>query len=165
MAKTEPSVRSNHDFDMHREVSIDRRRCYTNVSTLYVFRSCSWRVSCCSCKLHRAVESSWALYNMKPLIDKCSAAAEMGYRLATIYMGQNCGVLCPPPKKMGLCACWGGGWFPVRLPCEFGAYPFSVSRDISYTNKNVTDSAKSRTLRSSLRAVTTNATTVGTNCY
>jgi len=40
--------------------------------------------------------------------------------------------------------------FPV---CEFGANPFSGSRDISYTNKKVTDSAKNRTLRSSLRAV------------
>jgi len=39
------------------------------------------------------------------------------------------------------------------LPCEFGLDLFSGSRDISYTNKKVTDSAKNRTLRSSLRAV------------
>jgi len=25
----------------------------------------------------------------------------------------------------------------TRLPCEFGTYPFSGSRDISYTNKKV----------------------------
>jgi len=42
---------------------------------------------------------------------------------------------------------------PTRLPCEFGANLFSGSRDISYTKKKVTDSAKNRTLRSSLRAV------------
>jgi len=30
----------------------------------------------------------------------------------------------------------------ARLPREFGANPFSGSRDISYTNKKVTDSAK-----------------------
>ena len=34
----------------------------------------------------------------------------------------------------------------TRLSCEFGAYPFSGSRDISYTNKKVTDSTKNRTL-------------------
>ena len=39
------------------------------------------------------------------------------------------------------------------LPCEFGANPFSGSRDISYTNKKVTDSATNRTLRSSLNCV------------
>ena len=33
----------------------------------------------------------------------------------------------------------------ARLPCEFGAYPFIGSRDISYTNKN---GAKNRTSRS-----------------
>ena len=41
----------------------------------------------------------------------------------------------------------------TRPPCEYGANPFSGSRDISYTNKKVTDRAKNRTLRSSLRAV------------
>jgi len=42
----------------------------------------------------------------------------------------------------------------TRLPCEFGANPFSGSRDISYTNKQTqTDAAKNRTFRSSLRAV------------
>jgi len=30
----------------------------------------------------------------------------------------------------------------ICLPCEFGANPFSGSQDISYTNKQVTDSAK-----------------------
>jgi len=40
-----------------------------------------------------------------------------------------------------------------RLPGEFGANPFSGSRDISYTNKKVTDSAKNRTLHSSVRAL------------
>jgi len=66
---------------------------------------------------------------MKPLIDKCSAAAEMGYRLATIYMGQNCGVLCPPPpqKKWG-CAPVGEGAgspyvFPVNLAHIRSAFP------------------------------------------
>jgi len=39
----------------------------------------------------------------------------------------------------------------VFHPCEFGANPFSYSRDISYTNKN--DGAKNKTFRSSLRAV------------
>jgi len=41
----------------------------------------------------------------------------------------------------------------TRLPCEFGANLFSDSRDISYIKKKVTDSAKNRTLRSSLRVV------------
>jgi len=41
------------------------------------------------------------------------------------------------------------------LPYGFGANPFSGSRDISYTNKKVTNSAQNRTLRSSLRAVKT----------
>ena len=45
----------------------------------------------------------------------------------------------------------------TRLPCEFGANPFSHSRDIWFANKKnkqkVTDSAKNRTLRSLLRAV------------
>jgi len=43
----------------------------------------------------------------------------------------------------------------TRLPCEFGANPFSGYRDISHSNKKVTDSAKTqnRTLRSSLCAV------------
>jgi len=46
----------------------------------------------------------------------------------------------------------------TRLPCEFGANPFSSSRDISHTNKQkkVTDSAKNRTLRSSLRVINSN---------
>ena len=46
----------------------------------------------------------------------------------------------------------------TRLDCEFGGNPFNGSRDISYTNKKVTDSAKepyanarNRTLRSSLK--------------
>jgi len=34
----------------------------------------------------------------------------------------------------------------IHLPCEFGANPFSGLGDISYTNKKVTDSA--RTLHS-----------------
>jgi len=42
-----------------------------------------------------------------------------------------------------------------RLPCEFGTYLFSGSRDISYTNKKVTDSVKNRTLCSSLYVVET----------
>jgi len=33
----------------------------------------------------------------------------------------------------------------TRLPCEFGANPFSGSGDISYTNKKVTVSAKTET--------------------
>jgi len=41
----------------------------------------------------------------------------------------------------------------IRLLCEFGANPFSVSGDISYTNKKFTDGAKNRTLRSSLHVV------------
>ena len=41
------------------------------------------------------------------------------------------------------------------LPCEFGPNPFSGYVDISYTNKKVTDSAKNRTLRSSLCVVIT----------
>jgi len=45
----------------------------------------------------------------------------------------------------------------TRLPCEFGANPFSVSRDISYTNKEPqTDGAKLRIFAihcRSLRAV------------
>jgi len=45
-------------------------------------------------------------------------------------------------------------WGTKHLPCEFGANPFSGSRDISYTNKN-SHSAKNRTLRSSLCAVNT----------
>ena len=47
----------------------------------------------------------------------------------------------------------------TRLPCEFGANPFSGLRDISYTKKKVTDSTKNITLCSSLRAVTTVPTT------
>jgi len=43
----------------------------------------------------------------------------------------------------------------ARLPCEFGANPFSGSPDISYT-KTHTDSAKNRTFRSSLRVVKRN---------
>jgi len=44
----------------------------------------------------------------------------------------------------------------IRLPCEFGANPFSGSRDISYTNnKPQADGTKNRTFRSSLRAVRT----------
>ena len=43
----------------------------------------------------------------------------------------------------------------TRLPCEFGANLLSSSQDISYTNKRVTNSAKNRTLRSSLCAVKT----------
>ena len=43
----------------------------------------------------------------------------------------------------------------TRLPCEFGANPFSGSRDFSYTNKKQTDGAKNGTCRSSLRAVKT----------
>jgi len=39
------------------------------------------------------------------------------------------------------------------LPCDFGANPFSGSGDISHTNKKLTNSAKNRTFRSSLRAV------------
>jgi len=39
----------------------------------------------------------------------------------------------------------------TRLPCEFGANPFSGSRDIWYTNKKPqTEGAKNRTFRSSL---------------
>ena len=45
----------------------------------------------------------------------------------------------------------------TRLPCEFGADPFSGFRNISYTNKKVTDTAKNRTLCSSLRAVKNNS--------
>ena len=42
----------------------------------------------------------------------------------------------------------------TRLPWEFGAYPFSGSRDISCTNKkSQTDGAKNRTSQSSLHAV------------
>jgi len=41
----------------------------------------------------------------------------------------------------------------IRLPYKFCTNPFSGSRYISHTNKKVTDSAKNRTLRSSLRAV------------
>ena len=100
MTKTEPSVRSNHDFDMHGEVSTDRGRCYTNVSTLYVFRPCSRRISCCTADYIARLSHLGRRYIMKPLIDKCSAAAEMGYRLATIDMG----------RKFGDCApFWGGG--------------------------------------------------------
>jgi len=40
----------------------------------------------------------------------------------------------------------------TRRPYEFGANPFSGSRNISYT-KTQTDGAKNRTFRSSLRAV------------
>jgi len=40
----------------------------------------------------------------------------------------------------------------TRLPCQFGANPFSGFRDISYTNEK-SHSAKNRILRSSLRAV------------
>jgi len=40
----------------------------------------------------------------------------------------------------------------TSLPCEFGANPFSCSKDISYKQK-VTNSAKNRTLRSSLRVL------------
>jgi len=40
----------------------------------------------------------------------------------------------------------------TRLACEFGANPFSGSRDI-HTQTKVIDSAKNRTLRSSLRAI------------
>jgi len=43
---------------------------------------------------------------------------------------------------------------PTRLPCEFGANPFSDSQIFHTQTKKVTDSAKNRTLRSSLRAVT-----------
>jgi len=35
----------------------------------------------------------------------------------------------------------------ARLPWEFGANTFSGSRDISYTNKKVTDRAQNRILR------------------
>jgi len=41
----------------------------------------------------------------------------------------------------------------IHSLCPNQLHPFSGSRDISYTNKNVTDSANNRTLRSSLRAV------------
>jgi len=45
----------------------------------------------------------------------------------------------------------------TRPSCEFGANPFSGSRDISYTNKKTqTDGAENRTSRSSLRAVKIN---------
>jgi len=41
-----------------------------------------------------------------------------------------------------------------RLPCEFGANPFSSSRDISYTNKKPqTDGTKNRTFCSSVCVV------------
>jgi len=44
----------------------------------------------------------------------------------------------------------------TRIPCEFGANPFSGSGNISYTNKKQqTDGAKNRTLRSSLHVVIT----------
>jgi len=44
----------------------------------------------------------------------------------------------------------------THLPCEFGASPFSGSREISYTNeKPQTDGTKNRTFCSSLRAVNT----------
>jgi len=42
---------------------------------------------------------------------------------------------------------------PNTLLCEFGTNPFSGYQDISYTNKKVTDSAKNRTLCSSLCVV------------
>jgi len=45
----------------------------------------------------------------------------------------------------------------TRLPCEFGANPFSGSRYISYTNKTQTDCAKNRTFRSSQRTVKTHS--------
>jgi len=42
----------------------------------------------------------------------------------------------------------------THLPSEFGANPFSSSRDISYTNNKLqTDGTKNRTFRSSLSAV------------
>ena len=41
----------------------------------------------------------------------------------------------------------------IRLPCDLSQIRLANSRDISYPNKKVTDSAKNRTLRSSLRAV------------
>jgi len=41
-----------------------------------------------------------------------------------------------------------------RLPCEFDTNPFRRSRNILYTNKKVTESAKNITLCSSLRVVT-----------
>jgi len=46
----------------------------------------------------------------------------------------------------------------TRFSCEFGANPFNGSGDISYTYKKVTDSAKNRSLRSSLRVVINNIT-------
>jgi len=45
----------------------------------------------------------------------------------------------------------------THLPCEFGANPFRSSRDISYTNKKVTDSNKNKTSHSSLHAAKTKA--------
>jgi len=47
----------------------------------------------------------------------------------------------------------------TRLPCEFVANPFGGSRDISYTNKK-SQSAKNRTLRSSLRAFVNNSNSI-----
>ena len=41
----------------------------------------------------------------------------------------------------------------TRLPCKFDANPFSGSRVISYTKRSQTKGAKSRTCRSSLRAI------------
>jgi len=35
---------------------------------------------------------------------------------------------------------------PITYSCKFGANPFSGYRDISYTNKKVTDSPKNRTV-------------------
>jgi len=46
----------------------------------------------------------------------------------------------------------------TRLLCEFGANPFSGSRDISYTKKRQTDGAKNRTFHSSLHAAKTKMT-------
>jgi len=51
------------------------------------------------------------------------------------------------------------------LPCELGANPFSGSRYISYTNIKVPDSAKNRTLRSLLRAVTRRPTVANSPCH
>jgi len=51
------------------------------------------------------------------------------------------------------------------LPCELGANSFSGSRDISYTNIKVPDSAKNRTLRSLLRAVTRRPTVANSPCH
>ena len=82
----------------------------------------------------------------------------MFYHTQTAENAEKCRFLWPRPSTFDLDLD-----HQTRLPCEFGVNPFSGSRDTSYTNKKVTDSAKT-SQKQNRRQFTAYAVTNHTRC-